>query len=563
MDHDRASLFLRFALIFLGAPAGLLQAQTAPATYLIEFTDKTGTPYSLNQPEAYLSSRALDRRVRQGIAVDPSDLPVDPAYVNALLAAGSMQLVGTSRWQNSVTIRTTDTLALDTLDQLPFVQYLRCLQDGTVRPDRVPSKLPEMLRNSVDAPYEQHYGRGFRQLAMINGHLLHEVGARGEGIVLGILDSGFENADILPAFAPLRARNGIVLTANLVTGDGNVYQDHWHGRSVLSIIAAQLPGTLVGAAPNVQVALVRTEDAATEYLVEEDNWVRGAELLDSLGCDILNTSLGYTRFDDSTQDHLVSDLDGLTTRISIAAGMAAQKGMIVVNSAGNSGQNDWYRISAPADAIGILAVGAVGSFRESAPFSGHGPSADGRVKPDVCAMGWGTAGLDIDGVHIATINGTSFSGPLVAGGVACLWQLHPDRSASEVMDAVRRSASHHAHPDQDFGYGIPDLWRAHLLLKGIDLTGLSEGQFFNVMPVPFADHIEVELFAGKDGLLLVDLFDITGRPVWSVQERLEHRTYQRLWLADADLASLPAAPYLLRLRMGDRALQRSVIKSLH
>lgn len=563
MGNDRLLRFLRVALILLSVPVRSSYAQTAPGTYFIEFTDKNGTPYSLNQPEAYLSPRALDRRARQGIAVDPTDLPVDPAYVSALLAAGNIQLVGTSRWQNSATIRTTDTLALDTLAQLPFVQNLRCVHDGTVRPGRVGSKWPEEFRNSVDAPYEQFYGRGFRQLSMMNGHLLHEVGARGEGILLGILDSGFENADILPAFAPLRARNGIVLTADLVTGDGNVYQDHWHGRSVLSIIVAQLPGELVGAAPNVNVALVRTEDAATEYIVEEDNWVRGAEILDSLGCDVLNTSLGYTQFDDSTQDHSVSDLDGLTTRISIAAGMAAQKGMIVVNSAGNSGQSDWHYISAPADALGILAVGAVGSFRESAPFSGHGPSADGRVKPDVCAMGWGTAGLDIDGVHIAAINGTSFSAPLVAGAVACLWQLHPDRSAQEVMDAVRRTASHNARPDEDFGFGIPDLWRAHLLLQGVDLSGLTGGQFFNVMPVPFTDHLELELFTGNDGLLQVDLFDITGRPVWSVQERLEHRIYQRVWLGDAGLAMLPAAPYVLRLRIGDRTEQRSVIKSLH
>ncbi|MBK7085236.1 MAG: S8 family peptidase [Flavobacteriales bacterium] len=562
MGNDRLLRFLRVALIFLSVPLRSFYAQTAPGTYLIEFTDKNGTPYSLNQPEAYLSPRALDRRARQSIAVDPTDLPVDPAYVSALLAAGNIQLVGTSRWQNSATIRTTDTLALDTLAQLPFVQNLRCLHDGTVRPGRVRSKWPEELRNSVDAPYEQHYGRGFRQLSMINGHLLHEAGARGEGILLGILDSGFDNADILPAFAPLRARNGIVLTADLVTGDGNVYQDHWHGRSVLSIIVAQLPGELVGAAPNVNVALVRTEDAATEYIVEEDNWVRGAEILDSLGCDVLNTSLGYTQFDDSTQDHSATDLDGLTTRISIASGMAAKKGMIVVNSAGNSGQSDWYRISAPADALGILAVGAVGSLRESAPFSGHGPSADGRVKPDVCAMGWGTAGLDIDGIHIAAINGTSFSAPLVAGGVACLWQLHPDRSAADVMAAVRGSASHHAHPDVDFGYGIPDLWRAHLLLDGDDRTDLTEVEFYNVMPVPFADHFEVELFTGAEDLLQVDLFDMLGRPVWAIQEHLDNRTYQRIWIADARLANLAAGPYVLRLRMGDRTQQRHVLKSL-
>lgn len=563
MGNDRIPRSVRLVLLLLGVPLRLVHAQTAPATYLIEFTDKNGTPYSLAQPEAYLSPRALERRERQAIALDSSDLPVDPAYVSALLAAASVELVGTSRWQNSATIRTTDTLALDTLDEFSFVRSLRCLRDGRERPSRVYSKIPTMVRNSVNAPYEQYYGSSFRQISMMNGHLLHEMGARGEGILMGILDSGFEHADILPAFGPLRARSGIVLTADLVSGDGDVFQDHWHGRSVLSVIAADLPGTLIGISPEVRVALVRTEDAATEYIVEEDNWVRGAELLDSLGCDVLNTSLGYTLFDDSTQDHSVADLDGLTTRISIASGLAVRKGMVVVNSAGNSGEGDWYRISAPADALGILAVGAVDVQRESAPFSGHGPSADGRVKPDVCAVGQGTAGLDLDGIHVANINGTSFSGPLVAGGVACLWQLHPDRSAMEVMDAVRQSASHFTTPDENVGYGVPDLWRAHLLLSGEDLTGLTEALFFDVMPVPFTDHLEVELFTGSEDLLQVDLYDVTGRPAWTVQERLEYRTYHRLWLADPDLAMLPAGTYILRLRIGDRMSQRSIVKSAH
>ncbi len=535
-------------------------AQTAPATYLVEFTHKGGTPHQLSAPGTFLSTRAIERRDRQGIPLDSLDLPVDPAFVQALQQAADLVVLGTSRWQNSATIRSTDTLGLDTLDQLPFVRTVRCMHDGRPHAVRGIPKFPDVLRNSVDAADEATYGQGYRQLAMLNGHLLHRAGATGRGMLLGLLDSGFEGADSLPAFASLRARNGIVFTADMVQADGDVYSDHWHGRSVLSVIAGDLPGRFLGAAPDVDVALVRTEDADSEFIVEEDHWVRGAELLDSLGCDVLSTSLGYTQFDDSTQDHSVADLDGHTTRISIAAGIAARKGMVVVNSAGNSGQSAWYRISAPADAEGILAVGAVGLERQSAPFSGHGPSADGRVKPDVCAVGWKATGLDVGGHALAPINGTSFSAPLMAGVACCLWQLHTDRSAVEVTEAIRRSASHALRPDSDVGYGIPDLWRAHLLLNGEDLTGLRHEAVLQVFPMPFSDGFTMALFTGEAHMLRMELFDALGRPVWRLEEAVEPGTFRHIALADPMLAGSPAGLYHLRVDLGGPLVERTVIK---
>jgi len=329
---------------------------------------------------------------------------------------------------------------------------------------------------------------------------------------------------------------------------------------VLSVIAGHLPGKLMGIAPNANVALLRTEDAGSEYLVEEDNWVSGAERADSLGCDVLNTSLGYTTFDDSTQDHSWADLDGLTTRISIAAGIAAQKGMIPVNSAGNSGSSDWRYISAPADAIGILAVGAVNDDRVVASFSSRGPSVDGRVKPEVSAVGWGTIGLGFDGTDIARINGTSFSGPLVAGGVACLWQLHPDKNAQQVMDAVRRSASHHDQPNDSNGYGIPDLWRAHLLLGGEDLTSLNTPQILSVQPVPFTDHFEVSLYTGASDRLVLDLWDAMGRQVWSAERGVDTDTYLRFLVTDGALLNLRSGVYVLRASLGYGEITVPVMK---
>ncbi len=536
-----------------------LHAQTAPATYWIQFTDKSNTPYSVAAPEQFLSQRALDRRQRQGIAIDDSDLPVDPAYVSALLAAGDIELVNVSKWFNAVTIRSTDTLALDTLGELPFVQQMRAT-GGVHQRDVATGKFPEFLKQEIGDVYATRYGASFRQIEMMNGHLLHEEGARGEGMLIGVLDSGFDQADSLTTFADLRARSGIVLTRDMAYHDGDVYSDHYHGRSVLSCMAGHWPGKLLGTAPMADYVLLRTEVSENEYIWEEDNWVAGAELCDSLGCDVLNTSLGYTQFDDSTTDHTYADMNGRTTRISIAATMAARKGMIPVNSAGNSGNNEWHFISAAADADSILAVGAVDNARQPAFFSSFGPSADGRVKPDVAAVGFGAIGLGSDGLHVQPINGTSFSGPITCGLVACLWQMHPDRSGQEIIHAVRNSASRHNDPDDRVGYGIPDFYRAHLLLGGTDRTNLEGNFIFGAYPSPFNDHFQVELFTGAAVELELELVDAMGRIAWVGNDVLDPMTYQIIRVGDGRLIALPAGAYVLRLRLGSFTDETVVVK---
>lgn len=532
-------------------------AQTAPAMYWVQFTDKGHTPYTLHEPGAYLSQRALERRSRQGVAIDSLDLPVDPAYVAQLQAAGDIQVMNASKWFNALTIRTTDTLALDTLGQLPFVKRLRVTRDGQERPHSRPLKLEPQQKD-----FARSYGEAFRQVEMMNGHLLHQIAnAQGQGMLIGVLDSGFEDADILPGLADLRARDGIALTRDMVTPGGNVYQAHFHGRSVLSVMAGHVEGELLGTAPLARYALVRTEDAASEYLVEEDNWVSGAELLDSLGCDVLTTSLGYTTFDDTTQDHTYEDLNGMTSRMTRAADIAAAKGMVVVNSAGNSGELPWRYISVPADAFNILAVGAVDADRQLAGFSSRGPSADGRVKPDVSAMGLRTIGLDIGGENVGPISGTSFAAPLVAGLSACLWQLHQDRSAHEIVQAVRRSASQHDHPDDDLGYGIPDFWRAHLLLGGRDLTDLVSPTLLGVLPMPFTEFMDVELFAGGETRVELNLYDLLGRAVWQGQAEVEPEVYTRVRVGEQRFRQLPAGAYILSARMGTATLIQRVVKA--
>lgn len=535
-------------------------AQTGPATYWVQFTDKSNTPYTLSAPEQFLSARSLARRQKQSIALDETDLPVDPAYVAALLSAGDFELVHTSKWFNAVTIRSTDTLALDTIGALPFVLQIR--QSRPAGTDPVPSvgsaKYASFLKQEIGDEYATRYGASFRQIEMMNGHLLHEAGAEGQGMLIGVLDSGFDQADSLATFEGLRARGGIVLARDMAYHDGDVYSDNYHGRSVLSVMAGHWPGRLLGTAPGADYVLLRTEVAESEYLWEEDNWIAGAELCDSIGCDVLNTSLGYTQFDDSLTDHAYADMDGHTTRISIAATMAARKGMIPVNSAGNSGHDDWRFIGAPADADSILAVGAVGNDRIIAGYSSYGPSSDGRVKPDVAATGYATIGLGVSGTQVQPINGTSFSGPLVAGLVACLWQLHPDRSGQEIVQAVRRSASQFDAPDDRKGFGIPDFHRAHLLLSGIDRTGLESNIVFGTWPSPFIDVFHVELFTGDATQLDLTLYDTMGRPAWRATDFLEPDTYKVVRVGDANLRSLPAGAYVLDLWLG-AINQRAVV----
>lgn len=553
-----------FALLLSVFPASGALAQTGPATYWVQFTDKASTPYSLAAPEQFLSARSLERRQKQSIALDESDLPVDPAYVNALLAAGDFELVNVSKWFNAVTIRSTDTLALDTISALPFVQQLRISEitwdpsSTTPRNDQGASKYPTFLKQEIGDEYATRYGASFRQIEMMNGHLLHDAGAEGQGMLIGVLDSGFDQADSLHTFNELRERGGIVLTRDMAYHDGDVYSDNYHGRSVLSVMAGHWPGRLLGTAPGADYVLLRTEVADSEYLWEEDNWIAGAELCDSIGCDVLNTSLGYTQFDDSLTDHSYADMDGRTTRISIAATMAARKGMIPVNSAGNSGHDDWRFIGAPADADSILAVGAVGNDRIIAGYSSYGPSFDGRVKPDVAATGYATIGLGVSGTQVQPINGTSFSGPLVAGLVACLWQLHPDRSGQEIVQAVRRSASQYDSPDDRKGYGIPDFYRAHLLLNGTDRTALESNIVFGTWPSPFADVFHVELFTGSATQLDLALYDTMGRVAWRATDFLEPDTYKIARVGDATLRSLPAGAYVLDLWLG-AINERSVV----
>jgi subtilisin family serine protease len=391
---------------------------------------------------------------------------------------------------------------------------------------------------------------------MLNGHLLHELGYHGEGMAIGVLDAGFKNVDENQAFSKLRSEDRLLGVKDFVEANSNVFDEHSHGALVLSTMAAYYPDSIIGTAFMADYYLVRSEEAALENVVEEDNWVAAIEFCDSLGLDVINTSLGYSMFDDSTMNHVIDDLDGNTTRITIASDIAASKGMLLVTSAGNSGSSEWHFITAPADADSILTIGAVDAAGHHASFSSFGPTADGRVKPDVVAMGKASAYVATNGL-MSTGNGTSFSSPIIAGLTACLWQAFPDKSNMEIIDAIRRSAHTYSSPSDSLGYGIPDFWKAFNMLRVQENSESALG--LEIFPNPFSNHVSVSFEANDTGSIKFELYDVSGRRLSIVTDGFSSGA-TRIKTFDFEWQDLPRGVYVFKLVADGVEETRKIIK---
>jgi len=441
------------------------QLQVAPDRYRIEFTDKNHNDYTVTQPQFFLSERALQRRTRQNIPVTYADLPVSGRYIDSLKQMG-FEVLNTSRWFNSATIRCSPD-EIEKLETIDFIKHtsippketptdtidnkeidLASLFSFFFRKKDVENSKPEYAASTT------FYGQSADQTGMMNGQELHNRGFRGRGMLIAVIDGGFHKVDELSGFERLR-KSGRLYGKNFTPDTVNIWRGNNHGANVLSIIACNLPGRMMGSAPDARYILLRSEETGSEYLVEEDNWIAAVEYADSIGVDMITSSLGYTTFDDVSQNHSYDELDGRTVRASYAATMAAARGIIVCASAGNEGDNRWKYVSVPADADSIVTVGAVDRNGQYVSFSSVGYTADRRIKPDLMAMGKETAYQTSMG-NIHTGNGTSYSTPLLAGFIACLWQAFPDKGNMEIIDMVKRSASHYHVPDSLYGYGIPD-----------------------------------------------------------------------------------------------------------
>ncbi|WP_436516412.1 S8 family serine peptidase [Ekhidna sp. To15] len=422
--------------------------------YFIYFADKAGDnyPYSISNPQEFLTQRSIDRRAKQNIGIDDSDLPVNPSYTQGLRDYG-VGVYFTSRWLNGALVNI-DTTLLDEVESLDFVDSIAWIADTTrLSNDKTPFESPTEF---LDPPSVS--GDSDIQLMMLAADQMHAEDIKGQGMIIAVLDNGFTGVDKYVPFQHLWENNQIIATKDFVQNSGNVFQFGSHGTSVFSIIASDFEsedGHLIGIAPEANYILCITEDNQAENTLEEYNWLLGAEFADSLGADVINGSLGYRLFDISSHNYTFEDMDGETTIVSRAAKWAADKGMIVTISAGNEGNKSWRRITPPADAKGVLTVGSANPDFSYSSFSSVGNTADGRIKPDVAAFGAATTVMRGDGT-ISRGSGTSFASPLIAGFAACIWQLNPERTVNEVITAIKTSAHQAGKPDSLLGNGVPN-----------------------------------------------------------------------------------------------------------
>ena len=528
-------------------PTGSVWAQR-PGLYLLRFRDKIGTPFRTHQPEQFLSARAISRRQRQGIAVTERDLPVVPAYVQGLRQAGA-KVVYTSRWLNAalVEIATTN---LAPLLALPYIEgretgrVLNNVRIGVEAEAQQPGLSKFGQADAVPA-----YGPASAQLTPLGVDQMHAQGFHGEGMLVAILDAGFLNANKVPFLQSLFTDKRITSTYDFADRETNVYNDDSHGLNVLSIMAADAPNQLYGPAYKASYVLLRTEVAASENPVEEAYWLLGAEYADSTGADVINSSLGYNLFDNPADNHTVADLTGSKTLVSRAATWAAEAGMVVVNSAGNEGGSAWKYVGAPADSPGVLSIGAIDQAGALARFSSIGPTADGRLKPDLVALGVSTV-IGTPGGAVSRGNGTSYSGPLVAGLATGFWQAFPRLTATQVRDLLRQSGSQADRPDNQFGYGVPSFMRAAQIM--------TQQLAFSVYPNPFTntDRLLIQ-WQEVPNTTPVDLrlTDLSGRVL--TQQRFG--AGQSLFLAAQPL-NLQAGIYLMTLTAGDQKRTIRVLK---
>ncbi|MDQ6609490.1 MAG: S8 family serine peptidase, partial [Bacteroidota bacterium] len=439
--------------------------------YIIQFKNKATSPFALSAPLQFLSQRAIDRRTRYAIAIDSTDLPVTPRYVDSLRLAGAVTILNTSRWLNQVSILTTDAAALAKINSFSFVQSVAPIAAKTVsvsikyeKENPTDNQRTSSTTNTtLTTANFYNYGASFNQVHIHNGEFLHNIGLRGQSMIIGILDAGFFHYTSLSSFDSVNINGQVLGTYDFVAREQSVVEDDTHGMECFSIIAGNIPGQFVGTAPKASFYLFRSEEAATEYPIEEHNWVCAAERVDSAGGDVISSSLGYTTFDNPIFNHTYADMNGNTTVAAIGADLAAKKGVLVVNAAGNDGTDAFHYISTPADGDSVMAVGAVTTSGAVASFSSYGPSSDGQIKPDVASVGVATA-LQTPGNTIGNGNGTSFATPNIAGLTTCLWQGFQEATNIKIINALRQSGSKATAPDDRVGYGIPDMKKAVLLL---------------------------------------------------------------------------------------------------
>ena len=530
------------------------------SSFWISFTDKNNSLYSVTQPSEFLSQKSIERRTNAGISILTNDLPVNETYIDSILVSGNFELLQASKWFNAIAITTDDTTSLNTILNYSFVSNV--VQVKSLKKDKIIDKFEDIAitKNEFNLLSIPHYpyGYSYNQLALHSADKIQDLGFRGQGMHIAIIDAGFLRANELNALEDVFNEGRILSTRDFVNGGESVYEDHQHGTMVLSVIAGSIDGEFKGTAPLASFHLLRSEDVGSETLLEEYNWIAAAEYADSAGVDIINTSLGYTTFDDSLQNHTYADLDGNTTVIAQAADVAASKGILLCISAGNSGASAWQYISTPADADSVLTVAAVDSNGTYAFFSSVGPASDNDIKPNVASVGWNTYLISPFTGEIIQGNGTSFSAPMMTGMVACLWQSLPDKTNIEIMRLVEGSSSQFSSPDSLLGYGLPNVFNAYSKETGVVYSPPREDLIEDVFPIPVTDLVNIIFVSKVSQGVVIRLYSEKGDLIVSVSETVFQGKNQ---LVLSQLNDLPSGSYVIEVESaeGNRATTTIVV----
>ncbi|HEY2727133.1 MAG TPA: S8 family serine peptidase [Parafilimonas sp.] len=525
--------------------------------YLVKFSDKNNSLYQFNKPLKYLSQKAINRRTRYNISLDSSDLPVNPSYISQVLAQGSVSYLSQSKWLNQILIYTTDTSAI-AIEKLSFVKKVEAVAPASTTTKTIQNKFKETV-SAVNAKVSSakatankyNYGSSYNQVHIHNGEFLHNKGLTGKNIIIAIIDAGFYHYKTITAFDSARAHQQFLGEKDFVDFDNSVDEDDSHGEYCLSIIAADVPGKMVGTAPDAKFWLLRSENVNSEYPIEEHNWAAAAEFADSAGADMISSSLGYNQFDDSQFDHTYSDFYKNRTMVSRAASLAAKKGMIVTNSAGNEGNNSWKYIIFPADDVRICAVGATDILGNIASFSSYG--YPGKVKPNIASVGLNTIIYTSGGV--STGSGTSFSNPNINGLIACLWQAFREFDNTTILDAVYKSADRYQTPDNRYGFGIPNMQKAYNILKQKENSNLYGDEWLLTSSTNFTNSINVKLVASTDGYVAVNLLN-ADKKIVAVRKLITEKNEVYDFTLD-DLNKLQSGVYTLQYK--DQSITKTIL----
>ena len=511
---------------------------TAQEDAWVFLKDKPNAATFIASPLTMLSQRALDRRTRHHITLDSKDAPIEATYYNQIKNATGITVLAKSKWLNALHVQGTQTNINNLKTSFSFVQSIEFADNSlNASGKRLPKSNTITKRNKfAETTADFNYGNTKNQTEMLKADFLHKKNFTGNGMHIAVIDAGFPNVNTLPAFARIRNNNQILGGYDFVSRSTNFYSGYKHGTNVLSTIAGYIDGQFVGTAPDASFYLFRTEDSAKEVPLEESLWVEAAERADSLGVDIINTSLGYSTFDESRFNYSYANMDGNTTFITRGAEIGVSRGMIVVNSAGNEGNDAWKYITAPADAKSVFTIGAVNSSKVIAPFSSFGPTPDNRIKPDVLAQGQNVFILNEITGDPVTSNGTSFSSPIMAGIIACFWQAFPNLTNTQIMQRIRESADKYSNPTAQYGYGIPNLETAYG-----NVLNVNEQDFIkeiSVYPNPVSSTFNLKTATNDLSSLSIQIFNVIGKKVYE-EKSLKSKTI--------DVSELSSGIYILKI----------------